>query len=177
MNSFPNLLSGSRIVLSFFIFIIILMNTSSSFLLATGLFILVSATDFFDGYLARRMKTVSHMGVFLDLTADKIFVSATLVALLQLMLVPAWIVLIIISREFWVMGLRSMAAAKNTVIPAGSLGKQKTLITFAALSCLLLAKGLGSLLLLQTANIVLLIAVVWTLISGIEYTINALKKI
>src|SRR5260370_11767446 len=83
-------------------------------------------------------------GVCLDLTAERVFVSAILVAYVQFGLVPAWIVVIIIAREFLVTGLRSMAAAKGTVIPAGKLGKQKTFITLVAIGGVMLAKGVGA---------------------------------
>src|SRR2546429_9817451 len=76
--------------------------------------------------------------------ADKIFVATILIALVQLGLVPAWIVIIIVAREFLVTGLRSMAAARSKVIPAGTWGKQKTFITLVAIGGLLLAKGLGA---------------------------------
>src|SRR5437588_3784284 len=144
MHNLPNLLSLSRMVATALVFVLVLFNTPWAFLTATLLFILASATDFFDGYLARRLKVVSRLGVFLDLTADKVFVSVILIALVQISLVPAWIVVIIVTREFLVTGLRSMAAAKGKVIPAGIWGKQKTLITLLALGALLLAKGLGA---------------------------------
>src|SRR6266568_5085073 len=97
MYNAPNLLSFSRVVA------------------AAVVFFLASITDFFDGYLARRYHVVSQLGVFLDLTADKVFVSAILIAFVQLGLVPAWIVVIIVAREFVVSGMRLMAAAKGTV--------------------------------------------------------------
>ncbi len=129
MNNVPNLLSLSRMLTTVPIFVLILLDAPWAFLTATALFILASVTDFFDGYLSRRFKVVSPLGVFLDLTADKVFVSAILIALVQIGLVPAWIVVIIVTREFLVTGMRSMAAAKGKVIPAGIWGKQKTLIT------------------------------------------------
>jgi len=190
----PNLLSLSRMVATALVFVLVLFNTPWAFLTATLLFILASATDFFDGYLARRFKVVSPLGVFLDLTADKVFVSAILIALVQIDLVPAWIVVIIVAREFLVTGLRSMAAAKGKVIPAGIWGKQKTLITLLALGALLLAKGLGAHqlslfppmlhftsqtlnfaeILLLVADVGLILAVLWTALSGAEYMISAL---
>jgi len=190
----PNLLSLSRMVATALVFVLVLFNTPWAFLTATLLFILASATDFFDGYLARRFKVVSPLGVFLDLTADKVFVSAILIALVQIDLVPAWIVVIIVAREFLVTGLRSMAAAKGKVIPAGIWGKQKTLITLLALGALLLAKGLGAHqlslfppmlhftsqtlnfaeILLLVADAGLILAVLWTALSGAEYMISAL---
>ena len=194
MQNVPNILSLSRILATVVIFVLVLINTPLAFLVATVLFVLGSGTDFLDGYLARRYKLVSPLGVFLDLTADKVFVSVILIALVQVGLVPAWIVAVIIAREFLVTGLRSMASAKGKVIPAGKWGKQKTLITMVAMSALLLAKGLGAhqlslfppmlnfnsttvnfpeiLLLLADAGLVL--AALWTVLSGAEYMISAL---
>ncbi|MFL5705852.1 MAG: CDP-alcohol phosphatidyltransferase family protein, partial [Ktedonobacteraceae bacterium] len=106
----------------------------------------------------------------------------------------AWIVVIIVAREFLVTGLRSMAAAKGKVIPAGIWGKQKTMITMIAIGALLLAKGLGahqlslfppmltfnsttvnfSEILLLVADAGLLLATIWTVLSGAEYMISAM---
>lgn len=194
LNNVPNLLSSSRIIATFLVFVLILINQPWAFLLATLFFFLASVTDFFDGYMARRLHVVSPLGIFLDLTADKVFVSAILIALVQIALVPAWVVVIIVAREFLVTGLRSMAAAKGTVIPAGPWGKQKTFITLVAIGGILLAKGLGAHLLslfplmlvfnsstlnvgeifLLISDILLLLAVLWTIISGAEYVIGAL---
>ena len=194
MHNIPNLLSLSRMLTTILVFVLILLNSPWAFLTATALFILASVTDFFDGYLARRFKVVSPLGVFLDLTADKIFISAILIALVQISLVPAWMVVIIVAREFLVTGLRSMAAAKGKVIPAGMWGKQKTLITMIAIALLLFAKGLGahdlslfplmlhftsqtvnfSNILLLIADAGLILATLWTALSGAEYMISAL---
>ena len=194
MQNVPNILSLSRILATVVIFVLVLINTPLAFLVATVLFVLGSGTDFLDGYLARRYKLVSPLGVFLDLTADKVFVSVILIALVQVGLVPAWIVAVIIAREFLVTGLRSMASAKGKVIPAGKWGKQKTLITMVAMSALLLAKGLGAHqlslfppmlnfnsatvnfhdILLLLADVGLVLAALWTVLSGAEYMISAL---
>ena len=194
MQNVPNLLSFSRILATVIIFVLVLINTPLAYLIATILFILASGTDFLDGYIARRYKLVSPLGIFLDLTADKVLVVTVLIALIQVALVPAWIVAIIVTREFIVTGMRSMASAKGKVIPAGKWGKQKTLITMIAMSALLLAKGLGAhqlslfppmlnftsqtvnfneiLLLLADAGLIL--ATLWTVLSGAEYIISAL---
>lgn len=193
-KNLPNLLSLSRLVTTALVFVLILVNQPWSFLVATAFFLLASVTDLADGYLARRFQVVSSLGVFLDLTADKIFVAAILIALVQIGLVPAWIVVIIVAREFLVTGLRSMAAAKGKVIPAGTWGKQKTFITLVATGGILLAKGLGAQhlslfplmlvfnsqtlnvvdLMLLVADVLLLVAVLWTIMSGIEYFSEAL---
>lgn len=194
MRNLPNILSASRLIATIVVFVLVLVNQPWAFLLATLFFFLASVTDFFDGYLARRWHIVSSLGVFLDLTADKVFVVAILVALEQIGLVPAWIILVIVTREFLVSGLRSMAAAKGHVIPAGIWGKQKTFITLVAMGALLLAKGLGASqlslfplmltfnshtvtfpnILLLVADGLLILAVIWTAFSGIEYMIGAL---
>ncbi|MBV9257892.1 MAG: CDP-diacylglycerol--glycerol-3-phosphate 3-phosphatidyltransferase [Ktedonobacteraceae bacterium] len=194
MRNLPNILSISRLIVTAAVFILVLVNQPWAFLVATLLFFLASVTDLLDGYLARRFRVVSSFGVFLDLTADKVFVSAILVALVQIGLVPAWIVVIIIAREFLVTGLRSMAAAKGKVIPAGMWGKQKTFITLLGIGGVLLARGLGAHILTlfppmlifnsQTLNIpelmqlvadvLLILATIWTVFSGIEYTVGAL---
>jgi CDP-diacylglycerol--glycerol-3-phosphate 3-phosphatidyltransferase len=193
-KSLPNLLSLSRLVATVLVVAFVLINQPWSFLVATVLFLLASVTDFFDGYLARRFHVASSLGVFLDLTADKIFVAAILISLVQINLVPAWIVIIIVAREFLVTGLRSMAAAKGKVIPAGVWGKQKTFITLVAIGGVLLAKGLGAHqlslfplmlvftsktlnvaeIMLLASDVLLLVAVFWTIMSGVEYFIGAL---
>jgi CDP-diacylglycerol--glycerol-3-phosphate 3-phosphatidyltransferase len=194
MQNVPNLLSFSRILATVAIFILILVNQTWAFLAATVLFFFASITDLFDGYLARKYELVSPLGVFLDLTADKIFVSAILVALVQLSLVPAWVVFIIITREFLVTGVRIVASTKGKIIPAGKWGKQKTFITLLGTGGILLAKGVGGQhlslfppmlnfsvqplyvgdFLLLTADILLILAVIWTILSGAEYLLSAL---
>lgn len=192
MRNLPNILSMSRLIATVIVFILVLVNQSWAFLVATVIFFFASITDALDGYLARRFKTVSSLGVFLDLTADKVFVTAILIAMVQIGLVPAWIVATIITREFLVMGLRSMASARGRVIPAGIWGKQKTFVTLLAAGDLLLAKGLGahqvslfppvltlsipttgSDILFLIAGLLMTLAIIWTIFSGIEYVISA----
>ena len=193
MRNLPNILSMSRLIATVIVFILVLANQSWAFLVATVIFFFASITDSLDGYLARRFKVVSSLGVFLDLTADKVFVTAILIAMVQIGLVPAWIVATIITREFLVTGLRSMASARGRVIPAGIWGKQKTFMTLLAVGGLLLAKGLGahqispfvpiltlsfqtisgSDILLLIAGLLMILATVWTILSGIEYVVSA----
>ncbi len=193
MYTAPNLLSFSRIVATIVVFVPVIVDQSWAFLTAAVVFFLASITDFFDGYLARRNHLVSELGIFLDMTADKVFVSAILIAFVQLGLVPAWIVVIIIGREFVVSGMRLIAAAKGTVIPAGKLGKQKTFITLVAMEGILLGMGLGAShlslfpislhfnsslnvgdFLLLIADVLMVVAVIWTILSGVEYIRGAL---
>jgi CDP-diacylglycerol--glycerol-3-phosphate 3-phosphatidyltransferase len=189
MRNLPNILSMSRLIATVIVFLLVLVNQPWAFLVATVIFIFASVTDYLDGYLARRFKVTSSLGVFLDLTADKVFVTSILIAMVQIALVPAWIVAVIITREFLVTGLRSMASVRGRVIPAGIWGKQKTFVTLLAVGGLLLAKGLGahkaslfppmlifndsSEILLLIANVLVILATIWTIFSGIEYLIGA----
>lgn len=107
-------------------------------LVAAAIFGLASLTDWLDGYLARRRHQVTWMGQLLDPIADKLLISATLISLVQLDLAPAWMVAIIIGREFAVTGLRSIAYARGVAMPASKLGKLKMFSQVVAILLLML---------------------------------------
>ncbi len=187
MRNLPNILSFGRLFATVPLVVLILLNQPVAYLIATVLFVAGSVTDTLDGQIARKYHVVSRLGIFLDLTADKVFVSAALIALVQINIVPAWIVIVIVTREFLVMGLRSLAAAQGVVIPAGPWGKQKTFLTLLAIGGILLARGLQGAVafplglstggapdsfadfLLIAANVVMLLATLWTILSAVEY--------
>lgn len=102
-------------------------------ILAAGVFILISATDWLDGYLARSRNEITDFGKFMDPLADKILVAAALISLVELGALPTWVVLIILAREFIVSGIRMMAASKGVVIAASMLGKFKTVFQMIAI--------------------------------------------
>ena len=106
--------------------------------LAVILFIIISCTDWVDGYLARSRQEVTDFGKFMDPLADKILVSAALLALIELQVLPSWPVLIILAREFIVSGVRMMAASKGVVIAASWYGKVKTVLQIVAIVMFLL---------------------------------------
>ena len=107
-------------------------------LAALAIFLVASTTDLLDGYLARRWKQVTTVGTLLDPIADKLLISAALIALVQVRVVPAWIVILIVGREFAVTGLRSIAAAAGYTIRASELGKTKMVAQVIAVSMVLL---------------------------------------
>ncbi|MGO9095121.1 MAG: CDP-diacylglycerol--glycerol-3-phosphate 3-phosphatidyltransferase [Bryobacteraceae bacterium] len=109
-------------------------------LLALAIFLAASATDLLDGYLARRWKQVTTIGTLLDPIADKLLISAALIALVQIRVVPAWMVVLIVGREFAVTGLRSIAATAGYTIRASELGKTKMMAQVIAVTMLLLGK-------------------------------------
>jgi CDP-diacylglycerol--glycerol-3-phosphate 3-phosphatidyltransferase len=103
-------------------------------LFALGIFLIAAATDLMDGYLARRWKQVTTVGTLLDPIADKLLISAALVSLVAIQRVPAWMVILIIGREFAVTGLRSIAASSGYTIRASDLGKTKMVTQVTAIA-------------------------------------------
>lgn len=112
-------------------------------LIAAGVFILISCTDWLDGYLARSRNEVTDFGKFMDPLADKILVAAALIALVELQVIPSWPVLIILTREFIVSGLRMLAASKGVVIAASWYGKAKTVAQIVAIILFLVKDNLS----------------------------------
>src|ERR1700735_4722215 len=108
-------------------------------LVALMIFWVAAATDLLDGYLARRWQQVTTIGTFRDPIADKLLVSAALIALVQERVVPAWLVVLLIGREFAVSGLRSIAASEGFTISASELGKTKTFFQVLAISLLMIS--------------------------------------
>ncbi len=109
-------------------------------LFALAIFLAAAATDLIDGYLARRWGQVTTVGTLLDPIADKLLISAALISLVDIHRVPAWIVIVIIGREFAVSGLRSIAAASGYTIRASELGKTKMTAQVAAISLVIAGK-------------------------------------
>lgn len=103
------------------------------------LFLAAALTDLLDGYLARRWKQVTTVGTLLDPIADKLLISAALISLVEIRLLPGWMVILIISREFAVSGLRSIAASEGYVIKAGELGKSKMVLQVVGVSLVMMS--------------------------------------
>jgi CDP-diacylglycerol---glycerol-3-phosphate 3-phosphatidyltransferase len=111
--------------------------TFTNEILALGIFLAAAATDLLDGYLARRWRQVTTVGTLLDPIADKLLISAALISLVQVRMLPGWMAVLIISREFAVSGLRSIAAAEGYIIKASDLGKTKMVTQVIAISLML----------------------------------------
>src|SRR5699024_83420 len=133
------------------------------------LFIVASATDWVDGYYARKHNLITNLGKFLDPLADKLLVAAVLIVLVELGYAPAWVVIIIISRELAVIVLRIVTAGEGIVHAAGSMGKIKTATQMIAVATLLLHNFPFSYIGFPFATIMLYIATFFTFISGYEY--------
>src|SRR5690625_2491775 len=140
-----------------------------SHLVAALIFIFAAGTDWLDGYYARKYNLITNLGKFLDPLADKLLVSAALILLVEMGLAPAWIVIIIISREFAVTGLRLVAAGEGIVLAASNMGKLKTVTQILAIALLLLHNFPFSYIGFPVATIVLYIAMIITAFSGYDY--------
>ena len=164
----PNSLTFFRIFLVPFLVVVLL--TKYSDFLGLGIFLVAAITDFFDGYFARRMKKITRMGALLDPIADKLLMSAAFISLVELGLARAWMVVIIIGREFAVSGLRSIAAQQGVTIAASPLGKTKTVAQVIAISLLIVGYELGEF--KFTGELALWVVMLFALLSGIEYFVR-----
>lgn len=166
----PNLLTCFRILLVPILVVVLLTKFESKELVGLGLFLLAALTDFLDGYLARRWRLVTRLGMLLDPAADKILTSAAFISMVELGRAPAWIVVAIIGREFAVSTLRSVAASENMVIAAAWSGKVKTVTQIVAIALLIVQGRLAPWGVL--ADVALWVALVATVYSGLEYGWN-----
>lgn len=144
-------------------------------LFALAIFLAASATDLLDGYLARRWKQVTTVGTLLDPIADKLLISAALIALVQVRAVPAWMVILIVSREFAVTGLRSIAATAGYTIRASDLGKTKMVSQVIAVSLVML--GMHFKPLAPWAMLWMWIVVAFSLASALGYFRKFWRKV
>ncbi len=177
----PNKLSMFRVLL-IPVFVVIyyiageqLLNGEFLNLLIAPIFIVASLTDFLDGYIARKNNLVTVFGKFIDPLADKLLVMAALLILNDSGIVPIWVTIVILSREFIVTGIRLVAMGEGDVIAASNLGKYKTASTMIALVLLLLLPYTDILEL--PGMIILYIGTALTIISGFDYFVKNKESI
>ena len=138
LTTLPNMLGLSRIAATPIVVLLLLLPFPGAGLLAFMVYAAAATTDYLDGRIARARDQVSPLGVFLDLTADKVLVAGVLVAMVEVNLLPTWIVATLLIRELVVQGVRQVAASASVVIAARRLGKWKAFATNAAIGVLLL---------------------------------------
>jgi CDP-diacylglycerol--glycerol-3-phosphate 3-phosphatidyltransferase len=170
----PNTLTLSRIFLTPLLVVILLTRIEGKEIYGAIIFVIAASTDFLDGYFARKRNQVTTVGKLLDPIADKLLVSSAFISLVELKLAPAWMVVIIVGREFAISGIRTIAASKGFLMPANWLGKTKMVVQIMALVVLIVADTyiepwltFGRLLLWMT--------VVVSLVSAANYLFTFLK--
>jgi len=166
----PNALTLSRLAAIPLLMVLLLARFPGHDQIAAALFIVFSLTDTLDGQLARRRGKVSDLGKFLDPLADKLFVLSVLIVLVQEGLVAAWVVVVIFSRELLITLLRSIGATKGRVIAAAPLGKTKTVMQMSAVTLLILQRPYP--ILVPITALVVAVAVIFTIVSGIDYLVR-----
>ncbi|HUU15051.1 MAG TPA: CDP-diacylglycerol--glycerol-3-phosphate 3-phosphatidyltransferase [Terriglobia bacterium] len=142
---------------------------------AVGVFLAAAVTDLLDGYLARKRAQVTTLGILLDPIADKLLISAAFISLVELKLVPAWMVVIIIGREFAVTGLRAVASAEGFVLQASELGKRKMVSQVVAITVIVLQRRHP--LIQPLGEALLWVVVVFALASAGQYFWSFWKKL
>jgi CDP-diacylglycerol--glycerol-3-phosphate 3-phosphatidyltransferase len=182
----PNKLTVTRIILSPIFMVTFLVDNLYSRYFALFIFVVAALTDLYDGHLARKTGVITSFGKFMDPLADKLLTSTALVAFLALGYVKSWIVLPIIVREFFITGLRAMAAYRGVVIPSSILAKWKTATQMVVIIIILLFSNLEmtwsalgrhhspvpSEVAIIVFNGLLLASMALTLITGIDYIVK-----
>lgn len=170
MLNLPNILTLFRIFLVPFLVVSLLTKYDAREFVGLAIFWVASVTDFLDGWIARRRGQITTLGQLLDPIADKLLVTAAFVSLVQIELAPAWMVVVVIGREFAVDGLRMIALQRGVTVPASPLGKFKMGSQVVAISLLILGPRLGDYSWLGKTS--LWVVLVAALGSGIDYFIK-----
>lgn len=173
----PNKLTVLRVLMIpfFVLFMLLDITGAADKWIAVAIFIIASFTDFLDGYIARKYNLVSNFGKFMDPLADKLLVSAAMICLVEMGRLPAWIVIVIISREFIISGFRLIASDNGIVIAASYWGKFKTVFQMAMIIVLICNLG-GVFGIIET--ILIWVSLILTIVSLVDYiakNINVLK--
>ena len=172
----PNALTASRIFLVPLLVVVLLTKFEGRLifgvrkeLVGAAIFGIAALTDLLDGYLARRRKQITTLGQLMDPLADKLLITAALFSLVQMDLVPAWMAVLLVGREFAVTVLRSIAHGKGMVIPASPMGKIKMAAEVTAILALILGEVEDLQPLQVIGTIALWVAMLTAVISGVEY--------
>ena len=176
ISPWPLIATLFRIALVPVIIALIMIKPPYWAVISCAIFVVASLTDWLDGYLARRLESVTVMGQFLDPIADKVLVSSILLLFISEGLIEALAVLILINRDVIVSGVRSVAAAQGQIIPAGNIGKWKTMVQMVAIPSLFLSLSWDFLPFEEVGYYGLWFSVLLSLASGYTYLKNFLKQ-
>ncbi|MEK7373892.1 MAG: CDP-diacylglycerol--glycerol-3-phosphate 3-phosphatidyltransferase [Thermodesulfobacteriota bacterium] len=168
----PNTISMLRIGVIPVLFFLLLSPGKVMSLVIAILFIAAALTDLLDGYIARKYQIVTTMGKFLDPIADKLIVNTAMIMMIPISRIPAWIVAVIVIRDFAVDGIRNIASSNGIVIQASPLGKRKTLCQIFAVSALMIHYPFIGADAHVVGMVILYIALILTVVSGTEYFVK-----
>jgi CDP-diacylglycerol--glycerol-3-phosphate 3-phosphatidyltransferase len=171
----PNALTLFRIFLVPFLVVVLLTKFTGREYAGLAIFLVAAITDFFDGYIARKRNQMTRLGALLDPIADKLLMSAAFISLVELQYAKAWMVVIIIGREFAVTGLRAIAAQQGVTIAASRLGKGKMISQVIAISLLILGHELGEFLFI--GNLALWVVMLFALASAVDYFVKFARAV
>jgi len=175
--NFPNRITMFRIsIIPVLFFLLVSPGKTGSLVIAT-LFVIAALTDLLDGYLARKYEIVTVMGKFLDPIADKLIVNTAMILMIPIGRISAWIVAVIIIRDFVVDGIRAIASSEGVVIQASNLGKQKTLCQIFAVTALMIHYPFFGADAHVIGTVILYLALILSVYSGVDYFINFYKEI
>ena len=167
----PNLITGSRFLLSGCLMLLLLFEqTTNIALVSFWVFAIAAGSDWIDGYFARKYKSITVLGKLMDPLADKVLVTTALVMLIPCGKVPAWVALIILCREIVITGLRGVASSAGIVVAASNLGKLKSIIQYLGLGTLIFPLGVLPIPYLHHIGIAIVyVALILTVWSGVDY--------
>ena len=175
--NFPNRITIFRISIIPVLFFLLLSPGETGSLVIATLFVIAALTDLLDGYLARKYEIVTVMGKFLDPIADKLIVNTAMILMIPIGRIAAWIVAVIIIRDFIVDGIRAIASTEGVVIQASSLGKQKTLCQIFAVTALMIHYPFFGADAHAIGTVILYLALVLSVYSGVDYLMKFYKEI
>lgn len=176
MLNLPNSLTIFRIFLVPVLVVVLLTKFDGKEVLGVVIFLIAAATDGLDGYLARRRREVTDLGKLLDPVADKLLISAALISLVEEGLAPAWMVVIIVGREFAINGLRAVAIQRGVNIPASVWGKFKMLSQVLAITLLILDRKLP-VPFSRSGEMVLWVVMILAIFSAADYFIKFYRRL
>ncbi len=171
----PNALTLLRIFLVPLLVVVLLTRIEGHVYFGAAIFLVAVLTDYLDGFFARRRNEVTRLGILLDPLADKLLTAAAFLSLVEMGVVPAWVVMIVLARELAVTGLRNVAAGRGVLIRASGLGKGKMASLVVAILLLLLSRPLP---VLRPAGLVALgVVVLLALVSGADYFVRFWREV
>ncbi len=162
------------LMIPLFVLVVSLWHNAAGDWVAFLLFAAAACTDFIDGHIARSRNLITNFGKFMDPLADKVLVTSALIALVAMSRIPAWVVIIILAREFAITGLRTVAVEHGIVVAASPLGKLKTVFQMLAICFLLIytAPFLPSQVFFVIGQVLMYLALLLTVVSGVDYVVK-----